>query len=557
MRLGITSAIENNKETRLAFFVAVFVTFITLLCAFGLWAEIKKQENNAIKTAFNEEVAQLSITLSSNLNFGVSSFQRMAQRWDQSNGTPYEQWKSNVASYLEAFPALDSMGWVDQDLKIRWVEPMEGNEAALGRSIDFDSPRREAYQLAREKNRPTITPPIDLVHKGRGIIIYTPLWIEGEPSGYLTSVYSTEQFMKSELWQNLLQKINLRLMDGDQILFSDDQDHIGNSEWEREVTISALNREWTLVVSPKQSLINNNYRHLSNITLLAGLLISLLAGFATYSALHSRLKNAQLLEQTQSLQMREKEKDELVDKLAASNEELTRFAYICSHDLQEPLRMIRSFSQRLQMHLGDNLTTDPKGQKYFRFITDGAERAQLLIQDILSYSQIDQATEPLEKVDLNDLVKMIAQNAQDYGDSSDRTIVTFDELPVIQGNKTQLYQLFQNLINNGLKYQKPDNIAKVHVSAINLGGAWEIAVIDNGIGIAPEYQNQIFTVFKRLHRRTEYAGTGVGLAICKKVVERHGGEIWIKSEEGQGSTFAFTLPQRTRSSVQTQSRMAA
>jgi PAS domain S-box-containing protein len=236
------------------------------------------------------------------------------------------------------------------------------------------------------------------------------------------------------------------------------------------------------------------------------------------------------------------EREKLIGKLAESNEGLEHFAFVCSHDLQEPLRVIRSFSELLQKHIGDSLEGDDKAQLYFKFIVDGAARAQVLIADILAYSRVDNDTQVLESVDPMQLVEAVRQHFQ-IGADGDLRKVSCDVLPEVVGNKTQLYQLLQNLINNGLKYQSADTTPEVHVSAVSLGDSyWQFSVRDNGIGIDERYQKQIFEVFKRLHGQSEYAGTGVGLAICKKVVERHGGRLWVESEKGQGATFHFTLP---------------
>lgn len=233
----------------------------------------------------------------------------------------------------------------------------------------------------------------------------------------------------------------------------------------------------------------------------------------------------------------EKEREKFIDKLTDSNEELARFAYVCSHDLQEPLRMVRSFSELLQAHLADDLKDDAKGQKYFKFVIDGAARAQLLITDILSYSSISSDTQMLECVSLEELVSVIQKDLLDTSSG----IITADALPAIQGNRTQLYQLFQNLISNGLKYQKPDAEPHVHISVENNEQFWLLAFKDNGIGMEERHLKKIFDVFQRLHGKKQYAGTGVGLAICKKVVERHNGEIWVESEVNVGSTFFVKL----------------
>lgn len=234
------------------------------------------------------------------------------------------------------------------------------------------------------------------------------------------------------------------------------------------------------------------------------------------------------------------EREKLVDRLLDSNEELERFAFVCSHDLQEPLRMITSFSEKLQTHMGNSLDNDPKGQKYFKFVTDGAERAQILIAAILEYSSLDRDAKTLENVPLNAIVEQV-QTAMNPTMEDGKGVITSDDLPTVSGNKTQLYQLIQNLVNNGLKYQDKGADPKVHIGVEDSGELWTISVNDNGIGIDERHVSKIFDVFQRLHRRTEYAGTGVGLSICKKIAERHGGRIWVESKKGLGSTFYFTI----------------
>ncbi len=236
----------------------------------------------------------------------------------------------------------------------------------------------------------------------------------------------------------------------------------------------------------------------------------------------------------------EKERELFIEQLSDSNEELQRFAYVCSHDLQEPLRTVRSFSDRLSDHLQATLAEDERAATYLQFIETGAERAQQLITDILDYSRVQQDTLKYQAVDLNDtLAKIETAVTADLESRGGR--IEYADLPVVQGNEVQLYQLFQNLVNNGLKYQPADSIPHITIACVEFPAHWQFEVRDNGIGIAPQHLDKIFNIFQRLHTKSEYPGTGVGLAISRKVAERHGGSMWAESTPGQGTSIFFTL----------------
>ncbi|SNB45945.1 PAS domain S-box protein [Geobacter sp. DSM 9736] len=232
------------------------------------------------------------------------------------------------------------------------------------------------------------------------------------------------------------------------------------------------------------------------------------------------------------------ERERLLAEVQRSNQDLQQFAYVASHDLQEPLRMVSSYMQLLERKYRDQL--DEKAQKYIHYAVDGTKRMQNLIDGLLRYSRISREKE-LVPVDTNaTYAAAIANLAKAIGEAGGN--VTVDLLPTVPGDEIQLVQLFQNLIGNGLKYRKPGSAPKVHVSARQLGEEWIFSVTDDGIGIPPQHFDRIFQIFQRLHTKDEYPGTGIGLASCKKIVERHGGRIWVESEPGKGSTFYFALP---------------
>lgn len=224
-------------------------------------------------------------------------------------------------------------------------------------------------------------------------------------------------------------------------------------------------------------------------------------------------------------------------ELQRSNKELEQFAYIASHDLQEPLRMVTSFTKLLEQRYADKL--DSQANQIINFAVDGATRMQALINDLLAYSRVGRQGKALELIDCEVAVKKAIANLQFIIQESGASI-KIDPLPKLKADAAQLVQLFQNLIGNAIKYrsQKPPEVS---VGAERQQGEWLFWVCDNGIGIDPQQRERVFLIFQRLHSRQEYPGTGIGLAICKKIVERHDGRIWIESEVGRGSTFYFTI----------------
>jgi PAS domain S-box-containing protein len=227
-----------------------------------------------------------------------------------------------------------------------------------------------------------------------------------------------------------------------------------------------------------------------------------------------------------------------MEELNRSNEELGQFAYIASHDLQEPLRMVASYTQLLSRRYKGKLDAD--ADQFIAFAVDGANRMQRLIQDLLAFSRVGTKGQDLLNTSSDDALQQALLNLASAIEES-RAQVTHDPLPAVLADETQLIQLFQNLVGNAIKYQSP-GVPRVHVSAARNGAKkWVFSVKDNGLGIDPQYFEKIFGMFQRLHKREEFAGTGIGLAICKKIVERHGGSISVESQPGQGSTFSFAL----------------
>ncbi len=224
-------------------------------------------------------------------------------------------------------------------------------------------------------------------------------------------------------------------------------------------------------------------------------------------------------------------------KLEESNRELDNFASIAAHDLGAPLRVVSGFASLLKKHYKDKL--DANADQYISHIVEGTERMRHLIDDLLQYARVATRESPLAPVNVNTILENTLANLT-FEIKESKAVITVDPLPTVSADSTQLIQLFQNLIGNAIKYRS--NTPSIHISAELKDEEWLFHISDNGIGIDPQYFDRIFQIFQRLYASDEYSGTGIGLATCKKIVERLGGRIWVESKPGEGSTFFFTLP---------------
>jgi light-regulated signal transduction histidine kinase (bacteriophytochrome) len=249
------------------------------------------------------------------------------------------------------------------------------------------------------------------------------------------------------------------------------------------------------------------------------------------SALYRALLQQQIEQSNQDLQRRAAE-------LVEANTQLEQFAYVASHDLQEPLRMVTSYLQLIEKRYKDKLDAD--GEEFIGFAVDGAMRMKRMIDGLLAYSRVSTRSQPLEPINCEDLLAQTLSNLQVAIQERD-ALITHDPLPTVMADGTQMMAVFQNLVGNAIKFHAGRQ-PHIHISAERRKDEWLFSVCDNGIGIAPEHSERIFAIFSRLHTQATYPGTGIGLAICKKVVERHGGRIWVESRPGEGSTFLFSIP---------------
>ncbi|TYL38480.1 histidine kinase [Natronococcus pandeyae] len=277
--------------------------------------------------------------------------------------------------------------------------------------------------------------------------------------------------------------------------------------------------------------------------------LPILTGFSSVAGFGVGIYDARAKTRARELKLQNRKLQRTEERLKESNERLEQFAYAASHDLQEPLRMVSSYLQLIESRYADEFDED--GEEFLEYAIDGSERMKEMIDGLLEYSRVETQGEAFEPIDLDEILADACQNLEIQIDERD-AVIDSEELPRVEGDASQLRQVFQNLISNAIEYSG-DAPPQVDISAERDGEEWIISVRDSGLGIPPEEQDRIFEVFERLHSHEESSGTGIGLALCNRIIERHNGEIWVESDPGEGTTFSFTLP---ASSKQTETTAA-
>ncbi len=249
---------------------------------------------------------------------------------------------------------------------------------------------------------------------------------------------------------------------------------------------------------------------------------------------------AELIIANKELAYQNEEKEKRAKELENANKDLEQFAYVASHDLQEPLRMISSFIQLLERKYKDKLDQD--ANEYIHFVVDGAARMQQLLINLLDFSRISTHAKPFVQVNTKTIVGQVVSILHQLI-TANNALIDCDDLPLVTADESQIMRVFQNLIENAIKFKRKTELPKIHISCTKQDNMYRFSVADNGIGIEMQYHDKVFSVFQRLHSAKDYPGTGIGLSICKRIVERHEGTIWFESVVNEGTTFYFTIPE--------------
>jgi signal transduction histidine kinase len=435
------------------------------------------------------------------------------------------------------------------------LSPASRQSVAFGLDVLTDPDRGPAARRAAATGRPAASAPLRLFRQqgsSLGVVLFVPVRQAGSGAldGVVYAAFRMDQLLRGALGPPD-PDVRLEIFDVGPTTTAPDSRRIApdatafdlraggraprsDREDTRIETVDVAGRRWAVSYMQTSSTLSASERVVPWVIAIAGILVSLLAAALLRSIAGARARAVRLAE-TMTVELREREL-----QLQRSNEELEHFAYLASHDLQEPLRTIRSYVDLLEQRAAAGL--DDRARSWLGFVGEGAERMSHLIADLLEYSRTGRSHGPAQDADLNAAWDLAVANLERSIGEAGAT-VTRDELPVVRARPGELTSLLQNLIANGLKY-RGEAAPNVHASAHADDGRWEITVTDNGIGIDPRFHDRVFGLFQRLHTAEEYPGTGMGLAIVKKIAESNGGNVRVESRAGEGSTFVVTLPGR-------------
>lgn len=521
---------------------------LAVLATVVLWRALASQDQTQIERMVEMKTGAIRARLDHGMEARVLALQRMARRWALRGQPPRAEWEEDAQQYTKHYRGYRGIAWVQPSFRLGWLVNTAGRDTAPILHTVFAEAGRQAAQAARTRQEAVFAAPAELPEGSASFLAYVPIGSGEGFGGFLVGMFDTSVLLETILRDQLGHDQWEVAAHGDgTVLYASSPEAREPSEWVHRGSLTLYGVTWDLSVWPDASYLARIRSPLPRATLVAGILMALLLGAAVHLGQRAREREHQVEAVNRELERENevrRQAEELAERHAAelqrSNTELQQFAYVASHDLQEPLRIIASYVQLLARRYQSKLDAD--ADEFIGFAVDGTRRMQRLINDLLSYSRVGTRTLTLEPTDCNRVLEAVLADLQAAIEES-KAEVTRDALPVLEADASQLHHVFQNLIGNAIKY-RGEAPPRIHVSAQHDDGHWLFSVRDNGIGIDPAQAERIFVIFQRLHGKGEYSGTGIGLAICKKVVESHGGRIWMEPASEEGTMFYFTLPAR-------------
>lgn len=530
-KINLSFGYGPNQLALLAF---IILLAITQSIAYKIFCIEKDNQFNIAK----EEATHIKNQLNSAINYSYNATKIVAFLVEKNL---YEENFETIAKDLLSENKFIDALQIVEGTKILKTYPTKGNEAAIGFDIKTVKEHLDALENSVKHNKLYFEGPINLVQGGRGILGREPIYKDNKLWGFAVILIRLETLLETikmdEKGQNknfTYQIVKNTTKDSEIKTFFNNEIDTKKDIYHKTYLSSG---EWFLYVKLNNPL---HYKRALEFSLQGLLLCLILTLFIRHLAEQPLVLKKLVAEKTKDLENLNKVLNDRAQELANVNKELEYFAYIISHDLQEPLRMITNFLTQLEKKY-DHLLDD-KGKKYIFFAVDGAKRMKNIILDILEFSKAGKHSDKPEKIKVSEVIdQIIAYNKATI--EAKEIQISFPNLPEIKGYRSPISQIFQNLIGNAIKYSR-DNVAPtIEITEFNAGDKmWGFAVKDNGLGIDKSYFEKIFVLFQRVHPTEIQTGSGIGLAIVKKLIENLGGKIWLESEVNQGSIFYFTLP---------------
>ncbi len=524
-----------NHSDKKAFIVFFITTLLAQSIAYRIYYVEKENDQLMVK----QEAIYLKNQLESALNHSVIATKTLAFLVEEDLLGDYFDSVSNKLisknKYIDALQLVEGYEIIN-------TYPRKGNEVTIGYKVMKVPQHFKEAQKALERDEVYFEGPIALKQGGMGMVGRYPIFKNNKLWGFAAAIVRLNTFLKAinidstgenETYYYQLAKYEDNAQQK-QIVFPNNQDFNSGVFYTSFVPMG----DWKIYVKLK------NPGHLNKALIFAifGLLIAGLLALYVRNLLMQPLElQNQIDEKTKDLHELNEALKNQAHELKVSNDELQQFAYVASHDLQEPLRMITSFLERLDKKYSD--TIDNKGKQYIFYAIDGARRMRQIILALLEYSRVGRSESQQVDIDLNELVTEY-QTLRKSLITEKNAIIHFDNLPTIKSHRAAIIQVFHNLLDNGLRYHRQGVPPEIHITFAEQAKYWEFSFHDNGIGIEKEYHDKIFVLFQRLKEKQDTGGTGMGLAIVKKIIEHLKGNVWLSSVHGKGSVFYFTIPKQ-------------
>ncbi len=523
-----------------------------------LWQNQNRHARELVFRHTETSAEQIQIRIEGLMNACMASLELLAERWVERTTPDFSQKRflQFAKIFHTHYPGFAGINWIDPAGVVRWFFPRESNEIVLGKSVyKHGDPRVwNTFEKARKDLRYVLTPCGQLVQGGLGFDTFWPLIYTGKVQGYLNGVFQVELIMDTCLAKDILKNFWVRLYEVGRLIYTNQKQSDGNLEKDKLHVLREIHfrgKIWQLDLAPKAAIYPP--RAVRNLPLLIfGLAIS-----ATLSLLlHFLIQRMQMYRQArdhalhevserkraqETLKKNEKKLEALLAELAAENAELETFVYSVSHDLKTPIVTIEGFIGALREDFGNLISED--GEKYLNYMSDAARKMELLINDLLHLSSIGSLPERKTEFPFANLMEKVLETLQPLIKERGIELNVEKGLLVVYGEKKRLVQVMENLLTNAVKYIGKENPSPcIEVGVREQDDQKVFFVRDNGIGIEKIYFEKIFEIFQRLPSAKKAGeGTGVGLTIVKRIIEHHGGRIWLESEPGKGTTFFFTL----------------